>query len=173
MAPLPLAHRREGEGPPVVCLHGLLGSGRNWVGVASALAAGFEVVLPDLRNHGASPWSDEVGYPAMADDVAGLLDALGLASARLVGHSMGGKVAMTLALTAPERVERLVVVDIAPVPYAHGFEGFIARHAGRRPSPPDPARRRRRGAGPCVPDPGCAPSCSRTSSSATAASPGA
>jgi len=125
LAPLPLAHRREGQGPPVLCLHGLLGSGRNWAGVASALAPGSDVVLPDLRNHGASPWSDEVGYPAMADDVASLLDSLGLASARLVGHSMGGKVAMTLALTRPERVERLVVVDIAPVAYRHGFEDFI------------------------------------------------
>jgi esterase len=125
LTPLPLAHRRQGEGPPVVCLHGLLGSGRNWVGVANALAPRLEVVLPDLRNHGASPWSDEVGYPAMAEDVAGLLDELALPSARLVGHSMGGKVAMTLALTRPERVERLVVVDIAPVAYRHGFEGYI------------------------------------------------
>jgi esterase len=115
--PLSLAHRRLGSGPPVVLLHGLFGSGRNWVGIANALAGRFEVVLPDLRNHGASPWDDDCSYPAQAADVLALLDSLGLERVRLVGHSMGGKAAIVLALTAPERVGRLVVADVAPVAY--------------------------------------------------------
>jgi pimeloyl-ACP methyl ester carboxylesterase len=121
-----LEHRRSGSGPPVVILHGLLGSGRNWQGIATALGAKFDVILPDLRNHGGSPWSPEAGYPALVADVLALMDRLGLARVRLVGHSMGGKVAMVLALTAPERVERLVVVDIAPVAYGPGLDELLA-----------------------------------------------
>jgi esterase len=120
-----LAYRRQGSGPPLLCLHGLLGSGRNWVGIATALADRFDVILPDLRNHGTSPWSDEVTYPAMAADVTALLDRLGLDRVHLLGHSMGGKVAMTLALTVPERVDRLIVADIAPVQYGPGLETYI------------------------------------------------
>jgi pimeloyl-ACP methyl ester carboxylesterase len=121
-----LAHRRSGSGPPAVILHGLLGSGRNWQGIATALGAKFDVVLPDLRNHGGSPWDAEAGYSALVADVLALLDRLGLARVRLVGHSMGGKVAMALALTAPDRVERLVVVDIAPVAYGPGLDELLA-----------------------------------------------
>jgi esterase len=125
VAALELAFRRQGSGPPLVCLHGLLGSGRNWVGIASALESRFDVLLPDLRNHGTSPWSDEVDYPRMAADVTTLLDRLGLGRVHLLGHSMGGKVAMVLALTAPERVDHLVVADIAPVPYPPGLEAYV------------------------------------------------
>lgn len=125
MAPVELTFRRQGSGPPLVCLHGLFGSGRNWVGIASALEDRFEVILPDLRNHGASPWSDEMTYAAMADDLAALLDRLGLARVRLLGHSMGGKAAMALALTAPERLSHLVVADIAPVAYPPALETYI------------------------------------------------
>ncbi len=123
--PLPLAHRRQSSGPPVVLLHGLFGSGRNWVGIANALADRFEVVLPDLRNHGASPWDDDCSYPAQAGDVLALLDSLGLDRVRLVGHSMGGKAAIVLALTAPGRVERLVVADVAPVAYPPVLEAYV------------------------------------------------
>lgn len=127
MAPatVELAHRRQGSGPPVVILHGLLGSGRNWQGIAAALASRFDVVLPDLRNHGGSPWDADAGYPALVADVLALLDRLGLARVRLVGHSMGGKVAMLLALRSPGRVERLVVVDIAPVGYGPGLDDLL------------------------------------------------
>jgi esterase len=115
----------QGVGPPVVVLHGLLGRARNWLSIARALEPTYAVHLADLRNHGASPWSAEMSYPAMARDVAALIERLAAGPARLVGHSMGGKVAMTLALTRPELVERLVVVDIAAIGYAHGYESFI------------------------------------------------
>lgn len=116
-----------GEGDGLIILHGLFGMGRNWAAVARALADGGRRALTiDLRNHGCSPWADEMTYDAMAADVARLIDAqFGSAGADVIGHSMGGKTAMTLALTQPERVRRLCVVDIAPVPYDHDFEAHL------------------------------------------------
>ena len=138
--PVALVAREFGAGPPVVILHGLLGSGRNWQSIAKLLAGGHQVILPDLRNHGRSPWSHEMSYPAMASDLAALLDARGLASAAFVGHSMGGKAAMALALLHPERVARLAVIDIAPVIYDRAtFETFIA---AMRALPPELLARR-------------------------------
>ncbi|MEZ5825330.1 MAG: alpha/beta fold hydrolase [Geminicoccaceae bacterium] len=118
-----MSRRQFGSGEPVVIMHGLLGSGRNWQAVGKALAREFDVYLVDLRNHGDSPWADEMSYPAMAADILRMLDDLGLERASLVGHSMGGKAAMCTALAAPERIARLAVVDIAPVAYDHGH-GF-------------------------------------------------
>jgi esterase len=121
-----LHHRDAGEGTrPLVLLHGLFGSSANWMGIARALAPDWRVVVPDLRNHGRSFHDPDVSYPALAGDVRALLDALGLEHALLVGHSMGGKTAMWLALTAPERVERLVVVDSAPVGSASSVAGLL------------------------------------------------
>lgn len=104
-----------GEGPPLVILHGLFGWARNWQSVARALAHRYRVLVVDARNHGRSPHATAMDYTAMAADVAALMDREGAPAATLLGHSMGGKTAMTLALTAPARVSRLVVVDIAPV----------------------------------------------------------
>jgi pimeloyl-ACP methyl ester carboxylesterase len=104
--------------PPVLLLHGILGSLVNWQRIARALAQDFWVIVPDLRNHGRSPHARDVSYRAMAVDVVELLDALQIPQAAIVGHSMGGKTAMTLALLYPQRVERLAVVDIAPVTYS-------------------------------------------------------
>lgn len=104
---------------PLLILHGLFGAGRNWAGVARALSANLLVLALDLPNHGSSPWTDEGGYPAMAAAVAGFMEAQGIAKADIMGHSMGGKTAMTLALMRAELVRRLIVVDIAPVPYDH------------------------------------------------------
>lgn len=120
-----LEHARYGEnGPAVVIAHGLFGSARNWTSVARRLAGeGFRVFTPDLRNHGASPWSDIMTYAAMAEDLREFLAPLG--SAAVIGHSMGGKAAMMLAVTRPELVARLAVVDIAPAPYGHSHMGFI------------------------------------------------
>jgi pimeloyl-ACP methyl ester carboxylesterase len=109
-----LACSDKGEGPPLVILHGLLGAKRNWATVAKGLAAGRRVICADLRNHGSSPWADAHTYPDMAADVARLIETRVGGPAAVLGHSMGGKVAMLLALDRPDLVARLVVVDIAP-----------------------------------------------------------
>lgn len=107
--------------PPVLLLHGLFGSARNWGQHQKTLGAGGrQVIALDLRNHGESPHGPVASYAAMADDVAETLESLGYGSCRLLGHSMGGKVAMALALTRPQVVDRLVVADIAPRRYEHG-----------------------------------------------------
>ena len=105
-------------GTPLLIAHGLFGSARNWGVIAKRLSDARPVVAVDMRNHGDSPWSDRHDYPAMADDLAEVIAALG-GRADVLGHSMGGKAAMQLALTRPERVARLVVADIAPVAYGH------------------------------------------------------
>jgi pimeloyl-ACP methyl ester carboxylesterase len=110
--------------PALVILHGLLGSARNWGGIARALAGTRRVVALDLPNHGASPWSEAMDYRFLAAEVAACIETLG-GPAAVLGHSMGGKAAMALALTRPELVERLVVADIAPVAYAHSFAPYI------------------------------------------------
>ncbi|MDX1402230.1 MAG: alpha/beta fold hydrolase [Kiloniellales bacterium] len=114
---LNLAFGDEGDGEPLLILHGLFGARGNWASHVKALTPHFRVITADLRNHGASPWADSMSYDDMADDLRALLDRLGLDTASVIGHSMGGKVAMALALAENERVSRLVVVDIAPVSY--------------------------------------------------------
>ena len=121
---LNLACESIGSGPPLVVLHGLFGSGSNWRGVARHLSASHTVHCVDLRNHGASPWADTMGYGEMADDVLQLCDRLGLKAPAVMGHSMGGKTAMAMALRDPAKVDRLIVVDIAPVPYADTLTPF-------------------------------------------------
>ena len=112
-----LATRTLGEsGPRVVFVHGLFGQGRNWTTIAKGLAGNHRVTLVDLPNHGHSPWTDRVDYLDMAELLAAELEHLG-EPVTLVGHSMGGKVAMQLALRRPELLRALVVVDIAPVEY--------------------------------------------------------
>jgi esterase len=122
---LDLAAAEEGAGPPVLVLHGLFGSGRNWATVAKALAATHRVFALDLRNHGASPWAPTMSYAEMAGDVAAFIRRRGLASAALIGHSMGGKAAMMLALAEPALVERLVVVDVAPAAYEPTLGAYV------------------------------------------------
>ena len=107
-------------------LHGLLGSSANWHSIARRIAADRPVLVPDLRNHGRSPHSEEMDYPAMGGDLAGLLDRLGWQQATLVGHSMGAKVAMWFALQEPGRVDGLVAVDMAPAPYPNRFQRIFA-----------------------------------------------
>ncbi|MFA6576244.1 MAG: alpha/beta fold hydrolase [Nocardioides sp.] len=112
---------RGESGPLVAFCHGLFGQGKNWTAVAKSLAADHRVLLIDMPNHGRSDWHDRVDYLDMADEVATLFSADDPVA--LVGHSMGGKAAMVLALRHPELVERLCVVDIAPVDY-HGLTEF-------------------------------------------------
>jgi len=106
-----------GTGQPLIILHGLLGSLDNWHTLSKKFATSFRVLAVDLRNHGRSPHSDMFTYSAMAEDVLELLDAQHIGSAYLLGHSMGGKVAMQFAVSYPERVDNLIVVDIAPRAY--------------------------------------------------------
>ncbi|WPB83061.1 alpha/beta fold hydrolase [Sediminicoccus rosea] len=115
-----------GEGSPVVLLHGLFGAGRNWGGIQKRLAQRHRVLAPDLRNHGESGHATRMDYPAMAEDVAELIARRSLGSTTVLGHSMGGKVAMALALTQPGLVSRLVVADIAPVRYPPALRGYVA-----------------------------------------------
>jgi pimeloyl-ACP methyl ester carboxylesterase len=121
---LDLAFESTGDGPPVVILHGLFGSGSNWRRVARELATSYRVLAVDLRNHGASPWLDSMSYLHMADDVLRLIERQRLSRPAVIGHSMGGKVAMALALLYPGEVGHLTVVDIAPVPYADRLSAF-------------------------------------------------
>lgn len=109
-----LAHDSVGDGPGLLILHGLFGSARNWQSVARALADRYRVISIDARNHGRSPHTTAMDYRLMAADVAALIDEQGLGPVTVLGHSMGGKTAMTLALLEPARVARLIVVDIAP-----------------------------------------------------------
>ena len=115
-----------GDGEALIVLHGLFGSADNWAGMARRLATVRRVLRVDLRNHGRSPQINEMNYPAMAADVVQLMERLHLRSADLIGHSMGGKVAMELALGSPERVRRLVAVDIAPRAYPPRHQDILA-----------------------------------------------
>jgi pimeloyl-ACP methyl ester carboxylesterase len=112
-----LAARTVGDaGSRVVFVHGLFGQGKNWTTIAKGLADRHRVTLLDLPNHGHSPWTERVDYLEMAEQVAAELEKFG-EPVTLVGHSMGGKVAMQLALRRPELLRALVVVDVAPVDY--------------------------------------------------------
>ncbi|UFN46814.1 alpha/beta fold hydrolase [Roseomonas sp. OT10] len=118
---------QQGVGAPaVVLLHGLFGQSRNFATLREALSDRHRVLALDLRDHGDSPHAPVEGYGAMAADVAETLAALGAEGAAVIGHSMGGKVAMRLALDHPAALSRLVVSDIAPVPYAPAFRGHAA-----------------------------------------------
>ena len=104
--------------PPLLIAHGLFGSARNWGVIVKRLSDTRQVIAADMRNHGASPWFDSHGYDDLANDLAEVIAANG-GPMDVLGHSMGGKAAMMLALTHPNLVNRLIVADIAPVPYNH------------------------------------------------------
>lgn len=112
-----LYYRQRGQGTPIVILHGLFGCSDNWFTIARKLEEEYRVILPDLRNHGQSPHSEEWDYTAMSDDLYDLFNELQLDSANLMGHSMGGKVAIEFAARYPEKINKIVVVDIAPKYY--------------------------------------------------------
>jgi pimeloyl-ACP methyl ester carboxylesterase len=112
-----LFYREMGEGFPLVILHGLYGSSDNWMSIGRELSLHFKVILVDQRNHGKSPHSMQHTYPDMANDLLELIDVLDLSSVDIVGHSMGGKTAMLFAQQNPDRLRKLVVVDISPAEY--------------------------------------------------------
>jgi pimeloyl-ACP methyl ester carboxylesterase len=111
--------------PPLIILHGFFASARNWRSVAEKLATQFHVYVPDMRNHGASFHHPVMDYPTMAEDLLHFIEQQGLATVSLLGHSMGGKVAMWFALIHPDKVDKLIVADIAPVSYRHCFDATI------------------------------------------------
>jgi esterase len=119
-----LLNPSDGPATPLLIVHGLYGSGRNWGVIAKRLADRGPVMSVDMRNHGDSFWADTHSYGDMAQDLAEVIAAQG-EPMDVVGHSMGGKAAMTLALTRPDLVNRLIVADIAPVPYGHSQMQFI------------------------------------------------
>lgn len=125
---LHLFHRDFGGAgqPPLVIIHGLLGSSRNWQTVGAELSAQRHVLALDLRNHGMSPHAEDHDFATLEADVLRWMDAQRIERAAVMGHSMGGKLAMALACHRPERVERLVSVDIAPRDYdASKFRGIL------------------------------------------------
>lgn len=111
-----LFSREFGAGDPVLILHGLFGFSDNWQTIAKGLADTYLVVTPDLRNHGRSPHLPNHSYPEMAEDLKGFMEEKWMFHAIVIGHSMGGKVAMQFALTHPDMVEKLVVIDMEPGP---------------------------------------------------------
>lgn len=115
-----LFYRKFGNkgNPPLIILHGLFGISDNWVTFGKQMAAeGFEIFIPDQRNHGRSEWSDDFNYLALTNDLYDFIDAEEIEDPVLLGHSMGGKVAMRFAVSYPNLVQKLIVVDIAPKPY--------------------------------------------------------
>lgn len=119
------AFNPEHDGVPLIILHGFFAAARNWRSLAKRWSLQRPVYALDLRNHGASPHHPQMDYPSMADDVLAFMDCQRFAQADLLGHSMGGKIAMWLALNQPQRVRQLVIADIAPVSYSHCFKHTI------------------------------------------------
>lgn len=128
MAAVELAYSEFGrpDDAPLIILHGFFASSRNWKFIAEKLAVSYHVFAVDLRNHGASSHHPIMDYPVMAEDVRLFMARRGLTKASLLGHSMGGKVAMWLALNNPEIVNKLIIADIAPTTYSHSFEMTIS-----------------------------------------------
>jgi len=121
----PHAGKSSKDKQTILILHGLFGSKRNWQTIARRLSEQCQVFTLDLRNHGESDHSESMSYQDMADDVFQFISEQDLGDISIVGHSMGGKVAMQMALRHPERIKSLVVIDIAPVQYQHGFDDLI------------------------------------------------
>ncbi|MEH6466038.1 MAG: alpha/beta fold hydrolase [Porticoccus sp.] len=126
----------QGSGQPVILMHGMFGSLSNLGLLGRALSDSYSVISVDMRNHGESPHNLVMDYPSMSDDIIELMDNFNFDQAILIGHSMGGKVAMQVAMNHPERVNKLVIADIAPVDYKpdrHGgvLEGLTSLAATR------------------------------------------
>lgn len=123
-----LFYREMGEGQPLVILHGLFGFSDNWQTQAKKFSDYYRVILVDLRNHGHSPWSDAFSYALMVEDLKSLFDALNLTDVILLGHSMGGKVAMHFAQKYEDRLNKLIVVDMGvksyPLHHEHILKAF-------------------------------------------------
>lgn len=132
LRPLPKAFKMElfsqihGEGEVLIIMHGLFGMSDNWQSLGRKWAEDYQVHLLDMRNHGRSPHSDGFSYELMADDLLDYLDQKGIEKAHILGHSMGGKVAMLFAVLNPERTDKLIIADIAPKAYQPHHGEIIA-----------------------------------------------
>lgn len=120
-----LVYKTYGKGPAFFFIHGFLGSGDNWTTIAKKFSEDFQVVLPDMRNHGRSFHEDEFSYELMAEDLKRLMDTLEIESAIVLGHSMGGKIAMKFALEYPSYCRALISVDSRPAAFDGGHEKFL------------------------------------------------
>ncbi len=120
-----LHFKKFGSGPPLIILHGVFGSSDNWKTLANHLMSTFEVYLVDQRNHGLSPHSDDFNYQVMTDDLKELLDDEQIEKYSLLGHSMGGKTAMNFAIQYPEKIIKLIIVDIAPKRYPPRHQNIL------------------------------------------------
>lgn len=142
------------RGLPVIIMHGLLGSARNWTTIAKQLGKTHRVFSLDMRNHGTSPWGPTMTYDDMAEDVRAFIEDNALDPAILLGHSMGGKVAMRLSLLYRDLVDRMIIADIGPVAYQQSYDEFI--DAMRALPLADTTRRSDvdKALQPAVPDPG-------------------
>lgn len=126
-----LNYKILGRGEPLIVLHGLYGMLDNWVSIARILQNGFKIVLVDLRNHGKSEHASEHNYQVMVEDLVGFMNQQQIFSANILGHSMGGKLALAFAAYNPERVKRLIVVDISPRTYSIALgDAQLAEHEG-------------------------------------------
>jgi esterase len=123
-----LFYRKYGNGPPLMILHGLYGSSDNWVSIARNISKSFTVYLPDLRNHGQSPHSDHHDYESLSKDIYEFAEDLHLDKFFLAGHSMGGKAAIKFAMSWPEKVAGLVIIDISPFPASDPDRSFYKQH---------------------------------------------
>ena len=112
-----LHYKKLGEGKPLFILHGVFGMLDNWLSLGKKWAEDYEVYLIDARNHGRSEHSDDMSFESMAEDIKELMDHLQIETIHLLGHSMGGKVAMKFAMLYPELIEKLIVIDIGPKSY--------------------------------------------------------
>ena len=120
-----LYYRKIGKGTPLIICHGLYGMSENWLPIAKALSNSFEIYLPDMRNHGLSPHSQNHSYKDLSKDIYELIIKNNLKDVTLIGHSMGGKACMQLAVNHPKTVKRLVVIDISPKEYKSKNTGGI------------------------------------------------
>ena len=120
-----LFYRKYGSGPPLVILHGLFGSSDNWITVARNISSRFTVYIPDQRNHGQSPHSSDHNYNLMCYDLLEFIEDLKIEKIILAGHSMGGKVAVNFAITWPEKLNSLIVIDISPFVAANNIDVYL------------------------------------------------
>ena len=115
-----LNYKTFGQGQPLIILHGLLGSLDNWQTIGKELSENYTVFIVDQRNHGKSPHSDNFNYDLLSEDLYEFMDEHFISSAHILGHSMGGKTAMYFAMKYPEKIDKLIIADIAPVQYEEG-----------------------------------------------------